>query len=52
MAAKTRMGKYLTKIETDFIKRAVDFSKIELVLDVGAESGRISKNILVPILAG
>jgi len=42
MAAKTRMGKYLTKIERVFIEQAVDFSKTELVLDVGAESGRIS----------
>jgi SAM-dependent methyltransferase len=42
MAAKTRMGKYLTEVETVFIKKTVDFSKTELVLDVGAESGRIS----------
>ncbi|MCL1965609.1 MAG: class I SAM-dependent methyltransferase [Candidatus Bathyarchaeota archaeon] len=42
MAAKTRMGKYLTEVETVFIKKAVDFSKTTLVLDVGAESGRIS----------
>jgi SAM-dependent methyltransferase len=42
MAAKTRMGKYLTEIETVFIKKTVDFSKTEFVLDVGAESGRIS----------
>jgi ubiquinone/menaquinone biosynthesis C-methylase UbiE len=42
MAAKTRMGKYLTKVETGFITKAVDFSKTEMVLDVGAESGRVS----------
>jgi ubiquinone/menaquinone biosynthesis C-methylase UbiE len=42
MAAKTRMGKYLTKLEMDFIFKAVDFNKTRLVLDVGAESGRIS----------
>ncbi|XHH07874.1 MAG: class I SAM-dependent methyltransferase [Candidatus Bathyarchaeia archaeon] len=42
MAAKTRMGKYLTDVETAFITKAVDFSKNKLVLDVGAESGRIS----------
>lgn len=42
MAAKTRMGKYLTKLEMDFIFKAVDFAKTRLVLDVGAESGRIS----------
>jgi len=42
LAAKTRMGKYLTEVETVFIAKAVDFSKSEFVLDVGAESGRIS----------
>ena len=42
MAAKTRMGKYLTNVERAFIESVVDFSKTELVLDVGAESGRIS----------
>jgi len=42
MAAKTRMGKYLTTIEKTFIEKAVDFSKTSFVLDVGAESGRIS----------
>ncbi len=42
MAEKTRMGKYLTEVETVFIKKNVDFSKTALVLDVGAESGRIS----------
>jgi SAM-dependent methyltransferase len=42
MAAKTRMGKYLTDVETVFINKAVNFSKTEFILDVGAESGRIS----------
>ncbi|MDR0797543.1 MAG: class I SAM-dependent methyltransferase [Nitrososphaerota archaeon] len=42
LAEKTRMGKYLTAVETDFISKEVDFSKTRLVLDVGAESGRIS----------
>jgi SAM-dependent methyltransferase len=42
MAEKTRMGKYLTEVESFFIKKSVDFSKTDLVLDVGAESGRIS----------
>ncbi|MCL2642600.1 MAG: class I SAM-dependent methyltransferase [Candidatus Bathyarchaeota archaeon] len=42
MAAKTRMGKYLTDVEVAFISKAVDFSKTGFVLDVGAESGRIS----------
>jgi ubiquinone/menaquinone biosynthesis C-methylase UbiE len=42
MAAKTRMGKYLTAVEMGFISKVVDFSKPDFVLDVGAESGRIS----------
>ncbi|MDR0459946.1 MAG: class I SAM-dependent methyltransferase [Nitrososphaerota archaeon] len=42
MAAKTRMGKYLTAVEASFITKAVDFSLTSFVLDVGAESGRIS----------
>jgi ubiquinone/menaquinone biosynthesis C-methylase UbiE len=42
MAAKTRMGKYLTEVEQAFIEKVVDFSKTEFILDVGAESGRIS----------
>jgi SAM-dependent methyltransferase len=42
LAARTRMGKYLTEVERAFIERAVDFSKTECVLDVGAESGRVS----------
>jgi ubiquinone/menaquinone biosynthesis C-methylase UbiE len=42
MAAKTCMGKYLTAVETVFITKAIDFSKTVFVLDVGAESGRIS----------
>lgn len=41
-AAKTCMGKYLTRIETDFISNFVDLSKMRLVVDVGAEAGRFS----------
>lgn len=42
-AAKTRMGKYLTKIETDFISNSVDLSQEDItVMDVGAEAGRFS----------
>jgi ubiquinone/menaquinone biosynthesis C-methylase UbiE len=41
-AAKTRMGKYLTSIETDFISSFVDLSKVRLIVDVGAEAGRFS----------
>jgi ubiquinone/menaquinone biosynthesis C-methylase UbiE len=43
MAAKTRMGKYLTNLETDFISKSVDLSKENItVMDVGAEAGRFS----------
>ncbi len=41
-AAKTRMGEYLTRIETAFIQKTVDPSKMGLVIDVGAEAGRFS----------
>jgi ubiquinone/menaquinone biosynthesis C-methylase UbiE len=41
-AAKTRMGKYLTQLETEFISKAVDLSKPSIVIDVGAEAGRFS----------
>jgi ubiquinone/menaquinone biosynthesis C-methylase UbiE len=41
-AAKTRMGKYLTHLETDFISKAIDPSKTGVVIDVGAEAGRFS----------
>jgi ubiquinone/menaquinone biosynthesis C-methylase UbiE len=43
MAAKTRMGKYLTNLETDFISKSIDLSKENIsVMDVGAEAGRFS----------
>jgi ubiquinone/menaquinone biosynthesis C-methylase UbiE len=41
-AAKTRMGKYLTRLETDFLLNSVDPSKTSMVIDVGAEAGRFS----------
>jgi ubiquinone/menaquinone biosynthesis C-methylase UbiE len=41
-AAKTRMGKYLTRLETDFISKTIDPSKTSMVIDVGAEAGRFS----------
>ncbi len=42
-AAKTRMGKYLTKLEVDFIAKASALlNENSLVLDVGAEAGRMS----------
>jgi len=41
-AAKTRMGKYLTRMEKDFIFKTVDPSQMHTVMDVGAEAGRFS----------
>lgn len=42
-AAKTRMGKYLTHLETNFISKSINLAKEGItVLDVGAEAGRFS----------
>jgi len=41
-AAKTRMGKYLTRMETDFIFNSIAPSQMQTVMDVGAEAGRFS----------
>lgn len=41
-AAKTRMGQYLTRVETEFISKSIDPSKTRLVIDIGAEAGRFS----------
>jgi ubiquinone/menaquinone biosynthesis C-methylase UbiE len=41
-AAKTRMGKYLTRIETDFIFKSISLSQTCTILDVGTEAGRFS----------
>ena len=41
-AAKTRMGRYLTKIESDFVFKSIAEKKLENLLDVGAEAGRFS----------
>jgi ubiquinone/menaquinone biosynthesis C-methylase UbiE len=41
-AAKTRMGKYLTRMETDFILKSIAQSQPCSVMDVGAEAGRFS----------
>lgn len=51
-AAKTKMGKYLTKTEADFISERIDLGRMKLVMDVGAEAGRFSvfaaeKNVAV-----
>jgi ubiquinone/menaquinone biosynthesis C-methylase UbiE len=42
-AAKTRMGKYLTKIEAQFIQNALNFSTPNTIMDIGAEAGRFSQ---------
>ena len=41
-AAKTRMGKYLTRAETDFIFNSIAPSHMHTIMDVGAEAGRFS----------
>jgi len=42
-AAKTKMGQYLTKIETDFISEAFSLDQDNVtIMDVGAEAGRFS----------
>ncbi|HJW65340.1 MAG TPA: class I SAM-dependent methyltransferase [Candidatus Bathyarchaeia archaeon] len=42
-AAKTRMGKYLTQIETHFIQNSINLSQTKTINDVGAEAGRFSQ---------
>ena len=41
-AAKTRMGKYLTRVETDFILKSITPSNVHAAMDLGAEAGRFS----------
>jgi ubiquinone/menaquinone biosynthesis C-methylase UbiE len=41
-AAKTRMGKYLTRMETDFIFKSITPSQNCTIMDVGTEAGRFS----------
>ena len=41
-AAKTCMGKYLTRMETEFIFKSIKPSQTCTVMDVGAEAGRFS----------
>jgi ubiquinone/menaquinone biosynthesis C-methylase UbiE len=38
------MGKYLTRLETDFLSKTIDPSKAAMIIDVGAEAGRFSLN--------
>jgi ubiquinone/menaquinone biosynthesis C-methylase UbiE len=42
-AAKTRMGKYLTQVETNFIQNALNLTQTHVIMDVGAEAGRFSQ---------
>ena len=41
-AAETRMGKYLTRIETQFIKDSIRLQNSNILMDIGAEAGRFS----------
>ncbi|MCX8151152.1 MAG: hypothetical protein N3D85_06595 [Candidatus Bathyarchaeota archaeon] len=41
-AAKTRVGTYLTKVETGFIFDCVDIEKLSLIVEVGTEADRFS----------
>ena len=41
-AAKTRMGKYLTRMETNFIFKSITPSQNCTIMDVGTEAGRFS----------
>ena len=41
-AAKTRMGKYLTRMETDFIFKSITLLPTCTIMDVGAEAGKFS----------
>ena len=42
-AARTRLGKYLTQVETRFVEDEVDFGHLSRIMDVGAEAGRFSQ---------
>jgi len=55
VAARTRMGTYLTKMEMNFFLDSIDFSECDLVCDIGAGSGKFSlvaaqKNVAVVAL--
>ncbi len=41
-AARTRMGIYLTKTETEFLLSAIDISSCHLVVDIGSGAGKFS----------
>ncbi len=42
VAARTKMGSYLTKIETDFFREAINNPDYKLVCDVGTGAGKFS----------
>jgi 2-polyprenyl-3-methyl-5-hydroxy-6-metoxy-1,4-benzoquinol methylase len=41
-AAKTRMGKYLTRMETSFVSESINQVRPQMILDVGAGAGKFS----------
>jgi ubiquinone/menaquinone biosynthesis C-methylase UbiE len=41
-AAKTRMGEYLTRIETSFVTDSITDSRPQMIMDVGAGAGKFS----------
>ena len=41
-AAKTRMGRYLTRVETRFVSGAINQSRRYAILDIGAGAGKFS----------
>lgn len=41
-AAKTRMGKYLTRMETSFVSDSINQARPQMILDVGAGAGKFS----------
>jgi hypothetical protein len=42
-AAKTRIGKYLTQVETNFINKTIDLSQTNVIIDVSADAGKFSR---------
>ncbi len=42
IAARTKMGSYLTKMETEFFTRGINFPDCKLVCDIGAGAGKFS----------
>jgi SAM-dependent methyltransferase len=41
-AARTKMGAYLTAVEVEFFLKSINFSKCNLVIDIGAGAGKFS----------